>query len=87
MASIPGQDLQREFLALTRKGQDTVVRTVKTWVETVKTVTPKLRTPEEALSGAFRMAERLLDTQRRLAEDLLKATVPMIKGGAPKDAS
>ena len=42
MASTPTQDLQDEFLAVTRKSQETVVRAIKTWVETVKTVTPKL---------------------------------------------
>ena len=42
MASTPGRDLQEEFLAATRKSQETVVRAIKTWVETVRTVTPKL---------------------------------------------
>src|SRR5271157_1909852 len=42
MASTPTRDLQDEFLAATRKSQETVVRAIKTWVETVKTVTPKL---------------------------------------------
>ena len=42
MASTPTRDLQDEFLAATRKSQETVVRAIKTWVETVRTVTPKL---------------------------------------------
>ena len=42
MASTPTRDLQDEFLAATRKSQETVVRAIKTWVETVSTVTPKL---------------------------------------------
>src|ERR1700759_4549794 len=42
MASRPTQDLQDEFLAVTRKSQETIVRAIKTWVETVRTVTPKL---------------------------------------------
>jgi hypothetical protein len=42
MASTPTRDLQQEFLAATRKSQETVVRAIKTWVETVRTVTPKL---------------------------------------------
>ena len=42
MASTATRDLQEEFLAATRKSQDTVVRAIKTWVETVRTVTPKL---------------------------------------------
>ena len=106
MASIPGQDLQREFLALTRKSQDAMVHAIKIWVETVRTVTPKipsgyeplagkfaklrtvnapfggkLRTPEEALADGYRLAEYLLESQRKLAEDLLKAMVPLFQGG------
>src|SRR5271166_2070509 len=42
MASTATRDLQEEFLAATRKSQETVVRAIKTWVETVRTVTPKL---------------------------------------------
>ena len=42
MASTPTRDLQDEFLAATRKSQETVVRAIRTWVETVRTVTPKL---------------------------------------------
>ena len=42
MASTPTRDLQDEFLAATRKSQETVVRAIKTWVETVRTVTPKM---------------------------------------------
>ena len=42
MASTPTRDLPEEFLAATRKSQETMVRAIKTWVETVRTVTPKL---------------------------------------------
>src|ERR1700716_1050647 len=42
MASIPTRDLQEDFLAATRKSQETVVHAIKTWVETVRAVTPKL---------------------------------------------
>ena len=42
MASTPTRDLQEEFLAATRKSQETVVRAINTWFETVRAVTPKL---------------------------------------------
>ena len=42
MASTPTRDLPEEFLAATRKSQETVIRAIKTWVETVKTVTPDM---------------------------------------------
>ena len=42
MASTPTRDLPEEFLAATRKSQEVAIRAIKTWVETVKTVTPKM---------------------------------------------
>ena len=42
MASTPTRDLPEEFLAATRKSQEAAIRAIKTWVETVRTVTPKL---------------------------------------------
>jgi hypothetical protein len=42
MASTPTRDLPEEFLAATRKSQEAMIRAIKTWVETVRTVTPKL---------------------------------------------
>src|SRR5436305_14580953 len=41
MASTPTRDLPEEFLAATRKSQEAAIRAIKTWVETVRTVTPK----------------------------------------------
>jgi hypothetical protein len=51
MASTPTRDLQEEFLAATRKSQETVVRAIKTWVETVRAVTPKLPSVTVPLAG------------------------------------
>ena len=42
MPSTPTRDLPEEFLAATRKSQEVAIRAIKTWVETVRTVTPKL---------------------------------------------
>src|SRR5690348_4440302 len=42
MPSTPTRDLPEEFLAATRKSQEAMIRAIKTWVETVRTVTPKL---------------------------------------------
>src|SRR5690348_12336782 len=44
MASTPTRDLPEEFLAATRKSQEAMIRAIRTWVETVRTVTPKLPT-------------------------------------------
>ena len=42
MSSTPTRDLPEELLAATRKSQEAMVRAIKTWVETVRAVTPKL---------------------------------------------
>ncbi len=42
MPSTPTRDLPEEFLAATRKSQEAMIRAIRTWVETVRTVTPKL---------------------------------------------
>src|SRR5882757_1486102 len=42
MASTPTRDLPEEFLAATRKSQEAMIRAIRTWVETIRTVTPRL---------------------------------------------
>ena len=85
MASIPTQDLQNEVLNTVRKSQETVIDALKTWVETVQSITPKvpavdmpfadkLPKPEEVVASAYDFAEQLLASQRKFAEEVLKAT-------------
>src|SRR6266516_2784563 len=89
MASTPTRDLPEEFLAATRKSQEAAIRAIKTWVETVRTVTPKLSSvygpltdklpkPEDVVASGYDFAEHLLAIQRKFAEDLLAATEPLI---------
>jgi hypothetical protein len=95
MTSYSTQDLQEEFLNVIRTSQETVVEAVKTWVDTVKAVTPKvpsiqvpliakLPTPENVVTGAYDFAEKLLASQRQFAEELVKATVPLTAGQGTK---
>ena len=85
MASTPTQDLQNEVLNTVRKSQESVIDALKTWVETVQSLTPKvpavdmpfadkLPKPEEVVASAYDFAEQLLASQRRFAEEVLKAT-------------
>jgi hypothetical protein len=87
--TIPTQEIQKEFLSAVRKGQETVLDAIRTWVETVQSVTPKLPTvpladrlpkPEEVVASAYDFAEALLASQRTFAEDVLKATAPLLPG-------
>ena len=89
MADYPTKELQDEFLNAIRKSQETVVEAVKTWADTVRSVTPKARPvqmpladklpkPEEVVANAYDFAEKLLASQRQFAEELLKATTPLM---------
>ena len=91
MASNPTQDLQNEILNTVRKSQESVIDAIKTWVETVQSITPKvpavdvpfadkLPKPDEWVAGAYDFAEQLLAAQRKFAEDVLKATAPLFYG-------
>ena len=92
MASIPTQEqLQDEFMNAVRKSQETVIDAIKTWVETVHSITPKLPTvnvpfaeklpsPEDVVASAYDFAEQLLAGQRKFAEEVLKATAPLMPG-------
>jgi len=92
MAIIPTQE---EILAATRKSQEAMMATLKTWLDTVRTAAPKLPsklpqvglpfadrlpTPQDAVANAYHLAEQLLASQRKFAEDLVKATAPLRPG-------
>ena len=85
MASTPAQGLQDELLNTVRKSQESVIDALKTWAETVQSITPKLPSvpmpgadklpkPEELVASAYDFAEQLLASQRKFAEELVKAT-------------
>jgi hypothetical protein len=91
MASTPTQDLQNEVLNTVRKSQESVIDAIKTWVETVQSITPKvpavdmpfadkLPKPEEVVASAYDFAEQLLASQRKFAEEVLKATSALTPG-------
>jgi hypothetical protein len=91
MASIPTQDLQDEILNTVRKSQETVIDAIKSWVETVQSITPKIPSvqlpgvdqlpkPEDVVASAYDFAEQLLAGQRKFAEEVLKATTSLLPG-------
>ena len=91
MAYPATQDLQNEVLTTVRKSQESAIDAIKTWVETVQSITPKvpavdvpfadkLPKPEEFVASAYDFAEQLLASQRRFAEEVLKATSSLMPG-------
>jgi hypothetical protein len=94
MPSHTPQEVQDELLNVIRTSQETVVEAVKTWVDTVKAVTPKvpsvpltdkLPKPQDLVASAYDFAEKLLSSQRQFAEDLVKATAPLTAGHGTPD--
>jgi hypothetical protein len=91
MANTTAQGLQDELLNTIRKSQETVIDALKTWAETVQSITPKLPSvpvpgadklpkPEELVASAYDFAEQLLAGQRKFAEEVVKATVSLMPG-------
>jgi hypothetical protein len=89
MASTPAQDMQEEFLNTIRKSQETVIDALKSWAETIQSLTPKLPAfevpgtdklpkPEELVANAYDFAEQLLHSQRQFAEEVVKATAAIM---------
>jgi hypothetical protein len=90
------QEMQDEFLNTIRKSQETVVEAIKSWVEAVQSITPKLPSvnvpltdklpkPEEVVANAYDFAEKLLASQRQFAEDMVKA-MELPSGGSKAKA-
>ena len=91
MANTPAQDLQEEFLNAVRKSEETVVDAIKSWAETVQSIMPKvpsvqvpgadkLPKPEDVVASVYDFAEQLLATQRKFAEEVVKATASLVPG-------
>jgi hypothetical protein len=68
-----------------------VIDALKTWAETIQSITPKLPSvpvpgadklpkPEELVASAYDFAEQLLAGQRKFAEEVVKATVSLMPG-------
>jgi hypothetical protein len=88
-----GQEVQTEILKTVRRSQEAVIEAIKTWADTVRTITPpmpelnlpftdKLPKPEELVGNAYDFAEKLLAGQRKFAEDVLRATAPLLPGSS-----
>src|SRR2546428_735443 len=85
------QELQDQFLSIVRKGQEIALDAIKPRVEPVRPIPPKCRAadlpfadklpkPEEVVASAYDFAEQLLASQRKFAEEVLKATSALTPG-------
>src|ERR1700733_7980437 len=83
-----GRDLQEDILSTVRKSQAAVIEAIQTWTSRVQSITPdlpdlslpfadKLPKPHELIANAYDFAEQMLASQRKFAEDSLKAIAPL----------
>ncbi len=93
-----GQEMQAEILKTARKGQQAIVGAMRMWADTVRSITPlrkelnlpfasRLPKPEELADNAYEFAQKLLASQRKFAEDVVKAMeLPSSENGKAKAA-
>jgi hypothetical protein len=91
MASTTQQELQDQFLSIVRKSQEIALDAIKSIVDTVATITPKipavdvpfadkLPKPHDVVAGGYDFAEKLLASQRKFADEVVKTTAPLLPG-------
>ena len=90
------QELQDQLLTMLRRSQEIALDAIKTTVETIQNITPKIPSvdvpfadrlpkPQDVVASSYDFAEQLLTSQRKFADDVLKATAPLLPGnGASK---
>jgi hypothetical protein len=91
MISTSTQDLQNQVLSTIRKGQEIALDALKTWVETIQSITPsipsvslpladRLPKPHEVVSRGYEFAEQIISNQRKFADEVLEVTSPLLPG-------
>jgi len=85
------QELQDQFLSIVRKSQEIALDAIKSMVDSVQTITPKipvvdvpfadkLPKPQDVVARGYDFAEKLLSSQRQFADEVVKATAPLLPG-------
>ena len=91
MPSTTQQELQDQFLSIVRKSQEIALDAIKSMVDSVQTITPKipvvdvpfadkLPKPQDVVARGYDFAEQLLASQRKFAEEVIKATSALTPG-------
>ena len=85
------QELQDQFLSIVSKAQEIALDAIKSMVDTVQTITPKipavdmpfaerLPKPQDVVASGYDFAEKLLNSQRQFAGEVVKAAAPLLPG-------
>jgi hypothetical protein len=100
MASNIAQDVQEQVLSTIRKSQEMTIDALKTWVETVQSVThslpsipsvslpfaDRLPNPSDVVASGYDFAEQILTNQRKFASEVLEVASPLLPGEDSKSA-
>ena len=84
-----GKQMQEQVLETIRQSQDAITDAIRTWADTVRSITPplpissvplvdKMPKPSDLVANAYDFAEQLLAAQRKFAEDVLQAAAPVL---------
>jgi hypothetical protein len=87
------QELQDQFLSIVRKSQEMALDAIKSMVDTIQTITPKIPTvdvpfadkmpkPQDIVASGYDFAEKLLTSQRKFADEVVKAAAPLLPGNS-----
>ena len=101
MASNVTQDIQEQILSIIRKSQEMTLDALKTWVETVQSVTQslpsipsvslpgadRLPNPQEVVARGYDFAEQILTNQRKFTDEVLEVASPLLPGEDSKKSS
>ena len=97
MPNTTTQDVQEQIFSTIRKGQEVTLDALKTWVESVQSVTAKIPSvdlpfadrlpkPHDVVASTYSFAEQLLSNQKKFADEVLEVTSPLIPGEDSKSA-
>jgi hypothetical protein len=84
-------EIQDQFLSVVTKGQEIALEAIKTMVDTIQSVTPKIPSvdipfadqlpkPQEVVASGYEFAEKLLSSQRKFADEIVKTTAQLLPG-------
>ena len=96
MPSTTQQELQDQFLSIVRKSQEMALDVIKSMVDSVQSITPKIPSvdvpfadrlpkPQDVVASGYDFAEKLLSSQRKFADEVVKAAAPLLPGNGDSE--
>ena len=87
------QELQDQFLSIVTKSQEMALDAIKSMVDSVQTITPRipavdvpfadrLPKPQDVVASGYDFAQKLLTSQRKFADEVVKAAAPLLPGNS-----